>query len=292
MTAGAAGTTGRLMIVATPIGNLEDLSPRALHTLAKADLLVCEDTRRTRALLSAAGVATPPLLTANEHTEAGQVETVLEHLGRGNVVAVVSDAGVPGVSDPGERMVRAATAAGFEVRVVPGPSAALSALVVSGLATARFVFEGFLPRTGSGRTERLAALATEQRTLILYEAPHRVARTLADLADTLGNGRRVALCRELTKLYEETWRGSLSEAVHRTEERPPRGEYVLVIEGAAPPRVVDDHTLRLALARLREEGISTRDAVAEVAGAYDVPKRRVYDLAVRPGPAPPGNKGR
>ena len=275
------------MIVATPIGNLDDLSPRGLRTMADADLLVCEDTRRTRALLSSAGVPTPPMLSANEHTEAAQVETVLAHLGRGNVVVVVSDAGLPGISDPGERMVRAAAGAGFEVRVVPGPSAALSALVVSGLTTGRFVFEGFLPRSGSGRTERLAALACEQRTMVLYEAPHRLARTLVELAEVLGEERRVALCRELTKLYEETWRGSLADAIRRVEDHPPRGEYVVVVAGAAPAATADDDVLRAALARLRDEGVSTRDAVAEVADAYDAPKRRVYDLAVQSGQSSP-----
>jgi 16S rRNA (cytidine1402-2'-O)-methyltransferase len=272
------------MVVATPIGNLEDLSARAVRTLAEADLVVCEDTRRTRALLSSAGVASPPMITANDHSEASQIDTVLERLGRGEVLAMVSDAGMPGVSDPGQQLVEAASAAGFEVRVVPGPSAAISALVVSGLATGRFVFEGFLPRRGAGRTERLAALATEQRTTILYEAPHRVARTLLDLTAAFGDGRRVAVCRELTKLYEETWRGTLGESLHHIEEHPPRGEYVVVVEGAAPAMVVDDEALRTALVRLLDEGVSTRDAVAEVADTYDAPKRRVYDLAVQFGP--------
>jgi 16S rRNA (cytidine1402-2'-O)-methyltransferase len=272
------------MVVATPIGNLEDLSARAVRTLAEADLVVCEDTRRTRALLSSAGVASPPMITANDHSEASQIDTVLERLGRGEVLAMVSDAGMPGVSDPGQQLVEAASAAGFEVRVVPGPSAAISALVVSGLATGRFVFEGFLPRRGAGRTERLAALATEQRTTILYEAPHRVARTLLDLTAAFGDGRRVAVCRELTKLYEETWRGTLGESLHHIEEHPPRGEYVVVVEGAAPAMVVDDEALRTALVRLLDEGVSTRDAVAEVADTYDAPKRRVYDLAVQSGP--------
>lgn len=284
MNPGADLRPGRLMVVATPIGNLEDLSARAVRTLAEADLVVCEDTRRTRALLSSAGVASPPMITANDHSEASQIDTVLERLGRGEVLAMVSDAGMPGVSDPGQQLVEAASAAGFEVRVVPGPSAAISALVVSGLATGRFVFEGFLPRRGAGRTERLAALATEQRTTILYEAPHRVARTLLDLTAAFGDGRRVAVCRELTKLYEETWRGTLGESLHHIEEHPPRGEYVVVVEGAAPAMVVDDEALRTALVRLLDEGVSTRDAVAEVADTYDAPKRRVYDLAVQSGP--------
>lgn len=271
---------GVLAVVATPIGNLEDMTPRAVRTLAEADLVVCEDTRRTRRLLSAAGVATPPLLAANDHTEAAQVATVLARLEEGARVALVSDAGLPGVSDPGELLVRAAAAAGFEVVVVPGPSAALAGLVVSGLPTARFVFEGFLPRSGSGRTERMAALATEPRTAVLFEAPHRLARTLADLAAVLGGDREVALCRELTKLYEEIWRGTLAEAALRATEVEPRGEYVVVIAGAARPADASDDELVAALDRALATGVSTKDAVAEVAAAYGVSKRLTYNLAI------------
>ncbi|MBW3612023.1 MAG: 16S rRNA (cytidine(1402)-2'-O)-methyltransferase [Actinobacteria bacterium] len=271
---------GSLTIVATPIGNLEDLSPRAVRTLADADLVVCEDTRHTRRLLSAAGVVSPPMLAAHEHAEAAQVATVMERLAAGARVALVSDAGLPGVSDPGERLVRAAADAGFEVVVVPGPSAALAGLVVSGLPAGRFVFEGFLPRSGSGRTQRLAALATEQRTAVLFEAPHRLVRTLGDLAEALEADRPVALCRELTKLHEETWRGTLAQAVARASAVEPRGEYVVVIGGAEPPAVATDADLAGALSRARASGRSTRDAVAEVASAYGVSKRRVYGLAI------------
>lgn len=277
-----SGRGGVLVVVATPIGNLDDVSPRALRSLAEADLVVCEDTRRTRKLLSARGVATPPLLSANDHTEAGRVGAVLARLRRGETVAVVSDAGLPGISDPGERLVRAAADEGFEVTVVPGPSAALSALVVSGLPTGRFLFEGFLPRRGAGREERLATLATVEHTIVCYEAPHRLARTLGDLAAVLGPDRRVALCRELTKLHEETWRGTLAEAVARVAEVAPRGEYVVVLAGAPEAPVVDDDRLVAAVARLVADGSTTRDAVAEVASAYDVSKRRVYDLATGP----------
>ena len=201
-----------LVLVATPIGNLEDLSPRAVRVLGAADVVVCEDTRRTGRLLQAAGVSARRLLAVHEHNEAQQVPAVVELLRTGSVVAVVTDAGMPGVSDPGERLVRAAVDAGIEVQVVPGPSAAVSAVVVSGLPADRWVFEGFLPRSGSGRTERLAALSGERRTVVLYEAPHRVARTLGDLVGACGGERRVALCRELTKLHEEVWRGTLSAA--------------------------------------------------------------------------------
>ncbi len=276
---------GILAVVATPIGNLDDLSPRAVRTLAEADLVVCEDTRHTRRLLSAAGVSAPSLLAANDHTEAGQVATVLDRLAQGARVAMVSDAGLPGISDPGERTVRAAAAAGFDVVVVPGPSAALAGLVVSGLPTGRFVVEGFLPRRGSGRSERLAALATEERTVVVFEAPHRLARTLADLSAALGGDRPVALCRELTKLHEEVWRGTLAAAAERATQVPPRGEYVVVIAGAAPAPGPDDAELLTALEQARATGTSTKDAVAEVAAAYGAPKRRVYQLATAEQPA-------
>jgi 16S rRNA (cytidine1402-2'-O)-methyltransferase len=271
--------SGQLVLVGTPIGNLEDLSPRAVRALAEADLIVCEDTRRTGRLLQAAGVAAPRLLVAHDHNEAAQIGTVLERLRAGERVAVVTDAGMPGISDPGERMVRAVAEAGIDVVVVPGPSAAIAALVLSGLPTGRFVFEGFLPRSGAARTERLAALAGERRTVVLYEAPHRVARTLADLVAAFGGGRRVALARELTKLHEEVWRGTLDAAVARAGEVEPRGEYVLIVEGAPESAPATDEELSAALRRLLDDGLSTRDAVAEVASSFDVSKRRVYDLA-------------
>lgn len=272
---------GALVLVATPIGNLDDLSPRAVRTLAEADLVVCEDTRRTGRLLAAAGIGRRPLLAVHDHNEARSVGGVIDRLRAGEVVAVVTDAGLPGISDPGERLVRAAAAEGFEVRVVPGPSAAVAALVVSGLPTARVAFEGFLPRRGSGRDEHLADLVGERRTIVLYEAPHRLARTLADLAGALGADRRVALVRELTKLHEETWRGTLAEALDRVVEVEPRGEHVVVVEGGSAPEPAADDVLTGALAERVAAGLSTRDAVAEVATAYGAPKRRVYDLATK-----------
>jgi 16S rRNA (cytidine1402-2'-O)-methyltransferase len=271
--------TGVLVLVATPIGNLDDLAPRAVRTLAEADVVLCEDTRRTGRLLAAAGVKARRLVAVHDHNEAAQVDAVLERLAAGERVAVVSDAGMPGISDPGERLVRAASSAGFEVQVVPGPSAAVTGLVASGLPTGRFVFEGFLPRSGSGRRERLAALVGERRTIVLYEAPHRVARTLGDLAEVLGPDRGVALCRELTKLHEEVWRGSLGSALARTDEVEPRGEYVVVVDGAPAPAEASDADLVAAVEARVADGLSTRDAVAEVAAVYGVAKRRVYDLA-------------
>lgn len=284
--AGADGGDGRLVLVGTPIGNLGDLSRRAVEALAAADLVCCEDTRRTGRLLQHAGIRAPALRVVNEHTESGAVDDVLARLGRGERVAVVSDAGMPGISDPGERLVAAAVGAGFVVEVVPGPSAATTALVASGLPSGRFVFEGFLPRKGSARTARLAAVAGEPRTVVLYEAPHRVTRTLEDLAKACGPDRRVALARELTKLHEEIWRGSLHEAVDRVAEVEPRGEYVLVLDGAPPPGEVTDDDIVAALSTARAGGASTRDAVAAVAADLGVPKRRAYALAT--GPVPGG----
>ncbi len=275
---------GALVLVATPIGNLDDLSPRAVQTLAEADLVVCEDTRRTGRLLESAGVRAKRLLAVHEHNEASQVAGVVERLVAGELVAVVTDAGTPGVSDPGERLVLAAVEAGIEVRVVPGPSAVVAALVASGLPTDRFVFEGFLPRQGSARSERVAEAAAEHRTVVLYEAPHRLLRTLEDLVAACGGDRRIAVCRELTKLHEEVWRGTLAEAAAHAAAVEPRGEHVLVLGGAAPIAPATDDALRSAVSRLRSDGLSTRDAVAEVAASFGVPKRRVYDLATRNDP--------
>jgi len=272
--------TGALVLVGTPIGNLGDLSIRAAEELAGADVVACEDTRRTGRLFAHLGIDAPSYLVVNDHTEARAVPDVLARLDRGQRVVVVSDAGMPGISDPGERLVAAASAAGHKVEIVPGPSAALAGLVVSGLPTGRFVFEGFLPRKGSGRTERLAAVAAERRTVVLYEAPHRLARTLADLALVCGDTRRVVLARELTKLHEELWRGSLAGAVARCGEIEPRGEYVLVLDGAPEPPPADDDAIRTALSEARRTGASTRDAVSAVATRLSVPRRRVYDLAV------------
>ncbi|MEA2717172.1 MAG: rRNA (cytidine1402-2-O)-methyltransferase [Actinomycetota bacterium] len=280
----AGGADGVLVLVGTPIGNLGDLSPRAVEALRTADVIACEDTRRTRQLLTAAGVPSGGrLLAVHDHNEASQVGGLLERLERGQRVAVVTDAGMPGISDPGERLVAAAAAAGHRVEVVPGPSAAVAALVVSGLPTGRSCFEGFLPRKGADRARRLAELAAERRTTVLFESPRRVRATVADLARAVGGERRVAVARELTKRFEEVWRGTLAEAVDHLAEREPLGEYVLVVDGAParPPATgseVED-ALRVRLAA----GVPTRDAVAEVAAELEVPKRQVYDAALRLG---------
>jgi 16S rRNA (cytidine1402-2'-O)-methyltransferase len=275
------GRTGRLVLVATPIGNLGDLSPRALAALAGADAIVCEDTRRTGRLLQHAGITGRRYVVANEHTEARAAAEVGRLLAAGRTVAVVTDAGTPGVSDPGERLVKAALAGGHEVEAVPGPSAALAALVVSGLPTDRFVVEGFLPRSGPTRRERLAALRAERRTIVLYEAPHRLARTLADLVETMGPDRPVAVARELTKLHEEVWRGSLGAARDRAAAVEPRGELVVVLGGAPPPPPATAGDVMEALHAAYAAGADQKRAESEVAAALDVPRRVVYAAALR-----------
>jgi 16S rRNA (cytidine1402-2'-O)-methyltransferase len=280
-----AGAAGRLILVATPVGNLGDLSPRARAALADAALICCEDTRRTGRLLQHAGISGVRLAICNEHTEGARIPEVLAVLDEGGDVAVVTDAGTPGISDPGERLVRAALDAGHDVTTVPGPAALVAALVVSGLSTARFVFEGFLPRSGRARAERLAELATERRTIVLYEAPHRVPRTMTDLAAALGADRPVSVARELTKLHETIVHGTLGDVILGE----PRGEYVLVVAGAPVEEAApDDDTVRAALRSELAAGRSRRDAAAAVARRLGVARRVAYDLAVaEPAPAPP-----
>ena len=276
----SSAVSGRLVLVGTPIGNLGDISPRALEALGQAAVVACEDTRRTGRLLSHFGIASPTYIVVNEHTEGEAAERLLGHVQRGDVVVLVSDAGMPGVSDPGEFLVSKAIEAGVTVEVVPGPSAVLHALVASGLTTSRFVFEGFLPRKGSGRALRLRELADEHRTAVLFEAPHRLAKTLNDLAEVCGGERRIVLARELTKLHEEIWRGSLAEALTRCGEVDPRGEYVLVLDGAAPRADATDDELRQAARESLAKGASKRDAAAAVADVFAVSRKRVYDLVI------------
>jgi 16S rRNA (cytidine1402-2'-O)-methyltransferase len=269
-----------LVLVATPIGNLADLSPRAVEALRAADAVACEDTRRTGQLFAHAGIARPRFIVANEHSEAAAAAEVVRLLDGGARVAVVTDAGTPGVSDPGERLVRAALDAGHEVTVVPGPVAAIAALVASGLPTSRFVVEGFLPRTGGARRRRLAELVPERRTIVLYEAPHRLERTLDDLVNAMGADRHIAIGRELTKLHEEMWRGTLAQAKAHAAEAPPRGEHVLVVAGAPEAEAPSADAVKSALRRELAAGADRKAAVASVARALGVPKRVVYDAAL------------
>ncbi|MGI8777463.1 MAG: 16S rRNA (cytidine(1402)-2'-O)-methyltransferase [Acidimicrobiales bacterium] len=283
-----SGPGGVLVVVATPIGNLGDLSPRSTKALADADVIACEDTRRTRQLLAHEGIpAGGRLVTVNDHTETAQVRALLARLDAGERVALVSDAGMPAVSDPGERLVAAAAAAGHRVEVVPGPSAALAALVVSGLPTGRFCFEGFLPRKGRARAERLAEVAAERRTTVVFEAPHRVRQAVADLAEVVDPQRRLVIARELTKAFEEVWRGTLAAAGAHLAASEPRGEYVLVLDGAAPPPAPEASDVDQALRLRLDAGVDRKTAIAEVATELGVPKRQVYQAALSLAASPP-----
>jgi len=272
----------RLILVGTPIGNLGDLSPRVTEAFAAADVVACEDTRRTGKLLLHLGVRAPRLIRLDEHTEFDLGGEILALIANKNVVAVASDAGMPGLSDPGARVAALVADAGFQIEVIPGPFAAAVALVGSGLLThsSRFCFEGFLPRKGPERASRLGELMGERRTIVLYEAPHRIERTLTDLAAVLGADRQVAMCRELTKLYEQIWRGSLEQASAYCQEVAPRGEYVLVVAGAPP---LPDATDELILAELKlalAGGATRRDAALSVAKVHGVAPNRVKRLLV------------
>ena len=272
--------TGRLVLVSTPIGNLGDLSPRAVEALKACALICCEDTRHSGKLLSHAGISGIRLAVADEHRELARLDDVLGLLSSGLDVAVITDAGTPGISDPGMRLVAAVVEAGHQVTAVPGPAALVMALVLSGFDTTRFVFEGFIPRSGRERTDRLTEIAAERRTVVLYEAPHRMERTIADLAAACGGERHIAMARELTKLHEEVWRGSLRGAGQRLAEVPPRGEYVLVLQGAPAGEAATDEQIVTALRTALESGADRRSAIATVMAATGAAKRRVYDLAL------------
>jgi 16S rRNA (cytidine1402-2'-O)-methyltransferase len=271
--------SGRLFVVGTPIGNLGDLSDRVRETLASADLVAAEDTRRTGKLLAHIGVK-KRMVSLFEGNEEQRVDEILDRLREGDVVALVSDAGMPAVSDPGFRLVRAAVDAGLEVNVVPGPSAVTAALVVSGLPTDRWVFEGFLPRRGSERRARLRALAHEPRTIVVFESPLRVVSLLRDVLVELGD-RRAALARELTKLHEEVVRGRVSEVLAAALETEPRGEIVVVLEGAAPTEADLDELVDEAR-RLVADGMRKREAAAAVARRSGGSANAIYDALVRP----------
>ncbi len=269
-----------LVLIATPIGNFGDLSPRAIDELTHAESVACEDTRRTGALFAHFGISHAPFIVCNEHTERAASAEIVRRLGRGQTVALVSDAGTPAVSDPGRRVTEAVIESGYVVRSIPGPSAVLVGLTVSGLVTDRFCFDGFLPRKGAERSHRLSSLATERRTSVLFEAPHRLVRTIDDLERVLGGVRQIVLARELTKRYEDVWRGNLTEARAHVAAVEPRGEYVIIVDGAAE-RALTDEEISEALSREFARGASHRDAVSAVVELTGAKKRQVYDLALR-----------
>lgn len=270
---------GTLYLVGTPIGNLGDLSPRAVEVLTAVDVVAAEDTRRTRKLLSAARVGNR-LVSFHRDNERSQWRRLTEELEAGRDVALVSDAGMPLVADPGEDLVRRVADAGIEVVVVPGPSSVVAALAVSGLPTGRFVFEAFLPRKDGDRRRRLEALATEERTMVFLESPNRVGATLAAMAAVFGDDRRVAVCRELTKVHEEVWRGSLPAAAARFAET--QGEIVLVVAGADRSGAddVSDDTLAAFLAERLAGGERVKEAARAAVAELGVAKNRAYDAAL------------
>jgi 16S rRNA (cytidine1402-2'-O)-methyltransferase len=274
---------GRLDVVGTPIGNLGDLSPRAREALAQADLVAAEDTRRTGQMLASIGVSAR-LVSVHDYNEAARIEGLVAQLREGNVIALVSDAGTPLLSDPGFALVRAAAAAGIEVRTIPGASALTAALSIAGLATDRFVFEGFLPARAVERRESLARLATETRTLVFFEAPHRIADTLADLAAAFGEARPAVIARELTKLHETVYRGSLAElrALARSDANLARGEITLLGEGAreAPEDAASAPLLRHALQLLLPE-LPVSRAAAIAAQLTGVRRSAAYELGLQ-----------
>ena len=272
---------GMLYLVPTPIGNLGDISERCRRTLEEADFIAAEDTRVSLKLLNYLGIK-KSLVSYYEHNKAFKGNVILDRILAGETCALVSDAGSPAISDPGEDLVRLCAEHGITVTAIPGPCAVITALSISGLPTGRFCFEGFLSTAKKSRKEHLASLVGETRTMIFYEAPHKLVSTLEDLAETFGADRKISLCRELTKLHEEVVRTTLGEAIEKYTENAPKGEFVLVVDGAAPvekevPTAEDAGEM---VKRLMGEGLSRKDAIKQTAKALDLPKNVVYDAAL------------
>ncbi len=271
----------KLVLCGTPIGNLEDASPRLIRTLREADVIACEDTRRTRKLLTHHGVHAKELVSYNEQNERRRATELVERIAKGHVVALVSDAGMPGLSDPGYRLVRACVDAGQEVAVVPGPTASVTALALSGLPPARFVFEGFLPRKQGERIRRLEEMRSDTRTLVFFESPHRIEAALETMVEVLGD-RPAALVRELTKLHEEVKRAPLPDLLEGVRAHPPKGEIVVVVGGAVrgAREAVEPSDLARAARALMEAGVERKEALTRVARETGVPRRAVFDALV------------
>ena len=272
---------GMLYLVPTPIGNLGDISARCRETLEAADFIAAEDTRVSLKLLNHLGIK-KSLVSYYEHNKAQKGNVILDRILAGETCALVSDAGSPAISDPGEDLVKQCAEAGITVCAIPGPCAVITALSISGQATGRFCFEGFLSTAKKSRREHLESLISEQRTMIFYEAPHKLVSTLEDMAETFGKERSISLCRELTKLHEEVIRTTLGGALELYAQQPPKGEFVLVVAGAEPvvkeAATVDDAATRVA--QLMEEGLSRNDAIKQTAKELDLPKNVVYDAAL------------
>ena len=272
---------GMLYLVPTPIGNLGDISPRCVKTLEEADFIAAEDTRVTLKLLNHLGIK-KSLVSYYEHNKTQKGDWIVERILNGETCALVSDAGSPAISDPGEELVQQAAAAGITVCAIPGPCAVITALSISGQTTGRFCFEGFLSTAKKSRRAHLEDLAEEKRTMIFYEAPHKLLNTLEDMAEVFGADRPISLCRELTKLHEEVVRTTLGEAIVKYTENAPKGEFVLVIAGA-PEKEKQVPTEADAATRVRQlmaEGLSRKDAIKQTAKDLSLPKNTVYDAAL------------
>ncbi len=272
---------GYLYVVGTPLGNLEDMTFRAVRILQSVDLIAAEDTRHTGKLLQHFQVTTPQI-SYHEHNRQSRIVEVLHHLQeRQHAVALVSDAGMPGISDPGYELIVACVEAGVPVVPIPGPTAAITALCVAGLPSDRFIFEGFLPLKGKDRTVRLEALGQEDRTMVLYEAPHRLLKTLVDLTAALDSDRSVTLGRELTKRFEEFWRGTLGAAVEHYQTETPKGEFTIVVQGAVRQTpVLSDQAIKGELEQLLRQGLSRAEASRQLAKATGQPKKVIYQLSL------------
>lgn len=273
---------GKLILCATPIGNLEDITIRVLNTLKEADYIAAEDTRHTLKLLNHYGI-NKPLISYHEHNKHRAGDRILELVAEGNNIALVSDAGMPGISDPGSDIIRQAWARGITPTVLPGPTAFATALVLSGLSTYRFVFEGFLPNKKGERDELLDGLKGEERTMIFYEAPHRLMDTLNEMSQIFGGDRQGAVLRELTKIHEEVVRGSLDEIIEIFNKRDIKGELVIVLEGLSPEDQLyrfKDITIKEHIEKYMECGLSKKEAVKQVAKDRDIPKSQVYKHSI------------
>lgn len=269
-----------LYVVGTPIGNLEDMTFRAVQVLQNVNLIAAEDTRHTGKLLQHFQIKTPQI-SYHEHNRSSRIPELLQHLNEDKSLALVSDAGMPGISDPGYELISACIANGIFVVPIPGACAAVTALSAAGLTTDRFVFEGFLPIKRKQRRQILESLQTETRTLIFYESPHRLRETLEDLAITFGETRHCVLARELTKLYEEFWRGSLKEAISLYQAKQPQGEYTLLITGTPANKTqISEAQLKIELQSLIERGVSRSQASRELAKLTSMPRRQIYQLAL------------
>ncbi len=271
---------GMLYVVGTPIGNLEDMTFRAVKTLQAVDVIAAEDTRHTGKLLQHFQIKTPQV-SYHEHNRNQRLPELLTQLNEGKAIALVTDAGMPGISDPGYELVKACIEAGIQVVPIPGATAGITALSASGLPTDRFVFEGFLPSSGQERQQRLESLQAESRTLIFYEAPHRVRATLQDLANGLGDTRSIVVARELTKLHEEFWRGSLGDAIAHYTQHEPKGEFTLILSGVETEvPVFSEENLKAELMQIMAQGVSRSQASRQLAQITKLPRRQLYQLAL------------